>query len=154
MKINEDAFKQPTQCIVGYIGHKPAVLWLNIDNFKESIKDDIKTISFDEDGISYTYVGSKETGYAEAKNKAPAITSYELLNDKEVAKRGYIQQFTNILDIDDEDNFFYNEDEDDEYYDSDAWSIHCGTSYHCGCGSHGRYGCGGGGYGSCGGGGC
>lgn len=149
MRINESALRQ---YVVGFRGAKPAVLWFDIKNFKEVAGKTTKTISFDEDGITYTYNGSDTTGYTEASNKSPFITRYEVLDEAELEARGYIDIFDNVLSDEEEadinviDEFEY----DNSDYDLDAWSRNCGGSHGCG-GGYRHYGCGG--YGGCGGGG-
>ena len=142
MKINEAVIKQ---YVVGYRFNKPAVLWFDVSNYKEIVGENSTTVSFEEEGETYVYTGNSTKGYAEANNKAPYITSYELIDEEEVLKRDLISQFGNV--IADEDEYDDFEDKDDEDpYDYDDWDNHCGHRYTCGggyhhCGSYG--GCGG-----------
>jgi len=150
MRINESALKQ---YVVGFRGAKPAVLWFDIKNFKEIKGETSTTISFEEDGITYTYTGSDTTGYTETKNKSPFITDYLLVDEDDLIKRGYLQLFDNVLADEDDEDPVVAEFE----YDEDDYGSNCGNSYGCGrsyggCGGgYRRYGCGG--YGGCGGGG-
>lgn len=148
MRINESALRQ---YVVGFRGAKPAVLWFDIKNFKEVVGEASTTISFEEDGITYTYTGSDKTGYTEAGNKAPFITDYLLVDEDDLLKRGYLQLFDDVLSDSDEDDYEEADDLDyDDYGSNCGNSYGCGRSYGCG-GGYRHYGCGG--YGGCGGGG-
>lgn len=134
------------QYLVGYRFNKPIVVWLDIGTYKETKIKGIKSFSFIEDGIKYTYKGNDKQGFYETEDKSPYITGYKIfstINGKPTEELSHILDQLTHPKFDDEDDIFSifslsgrrderKDEEEPRYYDTGCFTRPCGGSGSCG----------------------
>lgn len=112
--------------LLGYVYGKEAVMWDDVKDFTEAADEEtgLKTITFKENGIEYTYVGNESRGYREVNNKAPFITDYKLMGRRTALRHDYLDDDKRVEarpfePEEDEDEFDFEEDEESFEFDDD-----------------------------------